>query len=238
MAALSNQWLTEGWIDFEFKKYQLLAFLQDAAKKFDEKKLYPKLTEIIQHFENLQLFAERKKMVAETFPKELSRLDFENFKVKYENVLCDDVLMRELDDIVEFALPELKDKLSTGKELYEEVEHHLEIFPVGIQPLRTDEGYFFLNDYIKKLISVYYYEVTLFESFKEQYRGIKTLHLADYKISITRNYESIRYELIKTRKELPNPATYALEFKMSYPLPETMLPVAKRTLVREISKPK
>jgi len=120
--------------------------------------------------------------------------------------------------------------------LYEEVEHQLEIFPVGIQPLRTDEGYFFLNDYLQKLISVYHYEITLFESYKEQYRGIKTTHIADYKISVTKNYESIRYELIKTQKNLPNPATYAAEFKMSYPLPETMLPVAKRSLVREICK--
>jgi len=145
--------------------------------------------------------------------------------------------MQELNEIVAFGLTEIKSKLNDGKELYEEVEHQLEIFPIGIQPLRTDEGYFFLNDYLQKLISVYHYEITLFENYKEQYRGIKTTHIADYNISVTKNYESIRYELIKTQKNLPNPATYAVEFKVSYPLPETMLPVAKRSLVREICKP-
>jgi hypothetical protein len=203
---------------------------------FGEKKLYPKLSELINHYDNLQLFATQKKLMAESFPKEISRLDFEQFKVKYESVLADDALMQELNEIVEFGLTEMKSKLNTGKELYEEVEHQLEIFPVGIQPLRTDEGYFFLNDYLQKLISVYQYEITLFENYKEQYRGIKTTHIADYKISVTKNYESIRYELIKTQKSLPNPATYAVEFKMSFPLPETMLPVAKRSLVREICK--
>lgn len=237
MAALSNHWLTEGWIDFEYKKYQLLAFLQETSNMFGEKKLYPKLSELINHYDNLQLFSTQKKLMAESFPKEISRLDFEQFKVKYESVLADDALMQELNEIVEFGLTEMKSKLNTGKELYEEVEHQLEIFPVGIQPLRTDEGYFFLNDYLQKLISVYQYEITLFENYKEQYRGIKTTHIADYKISVTKNYESIRYELIKTQKNLPNPATYAVEFKMSYPLPETMLPVAKRSLVREICKP-
>jgi hypothetical protein len=88
-------------------------------------------------------------------------------------VLADDSLMQELNDIVSFGLKEMKSKLNTGKELYEEVEQQVEIFPIGIQPLRTDEGYFFLNDYLQKLISVYHYEITIFESYKEQYRGIK-----------------------------------------------------------------
>ncbi len=237
MAALSKHWLTEGWIDFEYKKYQLLAFLQETSNMFGEKKLYPNLSELINHYDNLQLFATQKKLMAESFPKEISRLDFEQFKVKYESVLADDALMQELNEIVAFGLTEIKSKLNDGKELYEEVEHQLEIFPIGIQPLRTDEGYFFLNDYLQKLISVYHYEITLFENYKEQYRGIKTTHIADYNISVTKNYESIRYELIKTQKNLPNPATYAVEFKVSYPLPETMLPVAKRSLVREICKP-
>jgi len=237
MSALSKHWLTEGWIDFEYKKYQLLAFLQETSNMFGEKKLYPNLSELINHYDNLQLFATQKKLMAESFPKEISRLDFEQFKVKYESVLADDALMQELNEIVAFGLTEIKSKLNDGKELYEEVEHQLEIFPIGIQPLRTDEGYFFLNDYLQKLISVYHYEITLFENYKEQYRGIKTTHIADYNISVTKNYESIRYELIKTQKNLPNPATYAVEFKVSYPLPETMLPVAKRSLVREICKP-
>ena len=235
MVTLSNQWLTEGWIDFEFKKYQLLAFLQDAAKTFDEKKLYPKLSELINHYENLQVFAQKKKLVANAFPKEISKLDLQQFKIEYEQVINDDALMREINEIVEFALPELKEKLDMGRELYEEVAHHLSIFPVGIQPLRSDEGYILLNDYLYKIISVYQYEITIFENFRENFRGIKTTHIDDFKISVTRNYETIRYELIRQNKDLPNPATYAVEFKMSYPLPETMLPVAKRSLVRMIS---
>jgi hypothetical protein len=238
MASLSNQWLTEGWIDFEYKKYQLQAFLQEASNNFDAKKLYPKLSELITHYEQLQVFSTQKKLLTESFPKEISRLDFEQFLVTYESVLADDSLMQELNDIVSFGLKEMKSKLNTGKELYEEVEQQVEIFPIGIQPLRTDEGYFFLNDYLQKLISVYHYEITIFESYKEQYRGIKTTHLANYKISVTKNYESIRYELVKTNRSLPNPATYAVEFKASYPFTETMLPVAKRSLIRAISKPK
>lgn len=235
MATLSNHWLTEGWVDFEYKKYQLLAFLQDVSQKFQEKKLYPRLSELIAHYENLQLFAEQKKIVAEGFPKQISRLDFENFQLHFESLSNDDQLMKELDEIVAFAIPEIKSKINEGKDLYETVAENLQIFPVGIVPLRTEEGYLMLSDFLRKLISVYYYEITLFESAKEKFRGIKTMHISDYSLSVRHHYESIRYELIETRSELPNPATYVVEFKKSFPLPETMLPIAKKTLVRELA---
>ena len=88
---------------------------------------------------------------------------------------------------------------------------------------------------MKKLVSVYYYQVTIFENIQERFRGIHTRFLFDYNVSITANYEQVKYRLIEQHKHLPNPATYAVEFKESFPLPETMLPIAKRSLVRFIS---
>lgn len=238
MATLSNQWLTEGWIDFELKKYQLLAFLQDVSERFKEKKLYPRLSELITHYENLKIFNEQKKVVAANFPKQISRLDFENFQLQYQSLLEDDDLMREISEITSFALPKIEHKIEEGKNLYELVVEQSAIFPVGIMPLRKDEGYLFLSDFLQKLISVYYYEITLFEGSKELYRGIKTRHIRNYSLSINYNYEHIRYELIENKNELPNPATYVVEFKNSFPLKETMLPIAKRSLVRALAKEK
>jgi hypothetical protein len=235
MDSLNKNWLTEGTIDFEYKKYLLLAYLHDTVKNFDEKKLYPKLSELVEHYKNLQLFKQEKLSVAKDFPKEISKLDFENFKVDYQNVFGDDDFLKEVDSIVDFALPEIENKLDLGKELYEEVEQQLEVFPVGILPLRTDEGYFFLSDWMKKLVNVYYYQVTIFENQQEKYRGIHARFLFNYNVSITQTYEQVKYQLIEQHNHLPNPATYAMEFKESFPLPETMLPVAKRTLVRFIA---
>jgi len=235
METLDKNWLTEGRIDFEYKRYLLLAYLQQASHNFDQKKLYPKLSELLEHYNSLQLFKEQKISVAKDFPKEISRLDFEKFKVEYKETLKDDELINEIDSIVAFALPEIENKLGLGRELYEEVEDKLEVFPVGILPLRTDEGYFFLSDFIKKLVNVYYYQITVFENVQEKFRGIHTRFLFDYTTSVSDSYESVKYKLIEQHTHLPNPATYALEFKQSYPLPETMLPIAKRSLVRFIS---
>jgi hypothetical protein len=70
---------------------------------------------------------------------------------------------------------------------------------------------------------------------QEKFRGIHTRFLFHYNVSISQTYEEVKYKLIEQHTHLPNPATYALEFKESFPLPETMLPVAKRSLVRFIS---
>jgi hypothetical protein len=173
--------------------------------------------------------------VAKDFPKEISRLDFEKLKVQYTEEFEDDDLLKELDSIVEFALPKLKHNLGIGKELYETVENKLEVFPIGIIPLRNDEGYFFLSDFIKKLVNVYYYQISIFENLQEKFRGINVRQVYTYTTDVSNTYESIKYQLIEKHMQLPNPATYAVEFKESYPLDETMLPIAKRSLVRYIS---
>ena len=50
---LNNNWYSDGWIDFELKKYKLLAYLQKADDFFKQSKLYPVLSELIQHYNHL-----------------------------------------------------------------------------------------------------------------------------------------------------------------------------------------
>ena len=51
----------------------------------------------------------------------------------------------------------------------------------------------------------------------------------------TNTYEQIKSELLYRKPDLPNPAVYAIETSLKFPLDETLLPVAKRSLVRYIS---
>ena len=53
--------------------------------------------------------------------------------------------------------------------------------------------------------------------------------------SMVNTYENIKSELIKSRIHLPNPAVYSIETQLSFPVEETLLPVAKRSLVKYIS---
>ena len=61
MKTLSETWFAEGYIDFELKKYTLLAYLQQVTSYFNESKLYPQLSDVIFHYNNLQALKENKK---------------------------------------------------------------------------------------------------------------------------------------------------------------------------------
>ena len=117
MAELKQDWLTDGHIDFEYKKYMLLAYMQNVGLEFDAKKLYPKFSELVEHYRNLEILKEQKKIALNNFPKEISKLDLEKFKIEYKTVVQDDELIREIDEIISFAIPEFRNKMSLGKEL-------------------------------------------------------------------------------------------------------------------------
>jgi hypothetical protein len=235
MKKLSETWFAEGYIDFELKKYTLLAYLQEVNKYFNENKLYPQLADVIFHYNNLVAFRENKKFLQEHFPKKLSGLQIEKLQLLYEQMIGDDELMRELEDIINYSASTIKTTINNGTEIYEFVEDKLVITPVGLMPLDTNEGYFFLSS-INRNTRVYQYRLSIFESQDEKYRSIKTSFIDHLRRSMANSYENIKADLIRNRTELPNPAVYAVEINLSFPIDETLLPIAKRSLVKFISE--
>jgi hypothetical protein len=235
MKNLSETWFAEGYIDFELKKYTLLAYLQQVSKYFNENKLYPQLADIIFHYNNLVAFRENKKFLQEHFPKKLTGIQMEKLQVLYQQMVEDDELMKELEEIINYSTSTMKRTIKSGTEIYEFVEDKLVISPIGLIPLDTNEGYFFLSSG-RKNIRIYYYRLSFFEKHDEKYRSIKTSYIDNLRRSMSNTYESIKADLIRYRNELPNPAVYAVETKLGFPLDETLLPIAKRSLVKYISK--
>ncbi len=235
MKTLSETWFAEGYIDFELKRYTLLAYLQEVNKYFDQQKLYPQLADLIFHYNNLVSFRENKKYLQEKFPKQLNDINLEQLELLYERMIADDELMDELENIINYSAKKMKTTISNGAEIYESVEGSLKIAPVGIIPLETNEGYMFLQNATIHQTFVYYYRITIFEKHDEKYRGIKTDYIDSWQKNFVNTYGNIKSELIRYRKQLPNPAVYSIETSSHYPLEETLLPIAKRTLVRYIS---
>ncbi len=238
MKKLNENWITEGLIDFEYKKYILLGYLQEVEKSFSEQKLYPFLSDMMEHYNNMVRLKESKTIVQKHFPKLISRLDFMNFKVEFERLLEDDQCLVEVESILDYAIPLMRDHLKEGKELYEFVEDKLNIFPVGIIPLNTETGYMFLIGSKSKKTIVYEYQITIFENANEQFRGIRTEFVSHFNRSVSHTFENMKLELIKTYKKFSNPGTYVVESKMPFPIQETLLPIAKRSLVRYLHKDK
>jgi hypothetical protein len=235
MQTLPPNWLTEGLIDFEYKQYVLLAYLKHVQQCFAEQKLYPQLSDLVFHYQNLQTIRSDKQLLYENFPKKVSRADFEKLHLTYEKMVQDDRLMAELDAIMEFAMPKLQDTLKEGKDVYEYVEENLDISPVGLASLRTDEGYLFLYQTQTHDTRVYHYQISLFESASEKYRGVYTSYLETVRKSVNVTFETLKVEVSRKHRLMAHPATYLVRAQITCPLDETLLPVAKRMLIRYIS---
>jgi hypothetical protein len=235
MKTLSHTWFAEGFIDFELKKYTLLAYLQEIHKHFDQQKLYPQLADVIMHYNNLLAFKQNKQFLQQQFPKKLTEFDIRQLEVLYQSIIDDDDMMKELEEIIYYAAEKMNSTIRNGTEIYEFVEDKLNIFPVGLIPLETKEGYFLLSDGKVRDTKVYQYSLSIFEKHNEKYRSIKTEFIADWERSLVNTYEQIKSELIRYRTHLPNPAVYGIETELSFPIEETLLPIAKRSLVKYIT---
>jgi hypothetical protein len=238
MKSLGENWITEKTLDFEYKKYLLLAWLQEVDREFGASKLYPALAELYAHYRNALSFKESKRTMEDNFPQKLSAIDMERFRLKYDNLLQDETVMKEIEVILDFSIPKFEQYMAEGKKIYDLVEEQMNIFPVGVIPLNPNEGYLFLKGGKQKETRVYEYQIRLFEQPGERFRAIHTHYLRSYMHNYVNTFESIKTELIHDNRELPNPATYAVETDLVLPVEETFLPVAKRILVRYVSENK
>lgn len=236
MEKLSKDWLTQGLIDFEYKKYVLLAYLQEVRDSFNRVELYPFLADLVFHYRNLTAIKENKALIRESFPRELSLEEFKKLELSYNQMIEDDAVMSELESILEFAIPKLKDSLKQGTIIYEYVESKCEISPIGVTPLYGNEGYLFVTQPPEKEMVIYRYQVSIFEGSQEQLRSLNTEFIERVEKRPLHTYEHLKLDLIRKFSSMPNPATYLILSKLKFPFSETLMPVAKRLLVKHISQ--
>ncbi len=232
---LSETWFIEGFIDFELQKYRLLAYLKEVKGYFNETRLYPQLSDIVFHYNNLVAFKENKRFLQDQFPRRLDQIDLKNLEVVYERMLADSEIMQELEQIIAFAIDEMKATITQGAEIFEFVEKKICIEPVGIMPLYKDEGYVFLRYGDFGEVRIYSYTITLFENRNSRFRGIKMAYMDSRTKNLSNTYEQIKIDIIRSYRMLPNPAVFKVEFPLTVPLNETLLPIAKRALVKQLA---
>lgn len=234
MAQLSKNWITENVIDFEYKKYILLAYLTKVNEHFSGNMLYPDLAELVEHYLNIKELKQNKDKMNDR-SKTLEGFDWEKFAFVYKKIMNDDRIMKEIEDIIDFSIPQFEYYLKEGKKIYEFIESNIHIESIGVMPLNTDEGYLFLRGGPASHTEVYEYSITIFEQAEDRYRAIHTRFIDKFRLGISTSYQSIKQDLIHSHSKLPNPAVFAIESELSFPVKESFLPVAKRSIVRYVS---
>ncbi len=231
MKKLSADWFLEGTLDFEYKKYVLLAYLQHVSREFARERLYPSFSDLIFHYKNLFSFKENKQKLFEQFPRSLSEEEFRKLTLAFNPQLEDDEQLKEILSIVEYALPAIHRRMKNGKEIYEHIDEQLTIEPVGVLPLYKREGYILLRVNQHRTIKVYEYRIVFFENTEANYHGISFKYLQSFTLSLAQTFESMKLELIRAHTHLPNPATYLLYAVKPFPEEASLLPIAKRKML-------
>lgn len=232
METLNKNWLTEGLLDFEYKRYVLLAYLQNVKKHFDKAELYPLLSDLIWHYKNLINFRETSHMLESGFKKEILDIDLTNQKLRYTDNVNEE-WMKEINNIISYATPLLQKNINSGKDIYELIEKHLNLETVGILPQNKSEGYFLFHYTKSREVPAYYYSVSKIHTTEGMGRVIYTSYAGTYTLGLSRTYETIKSQLIQANKQLPVPAVYTIQTNLLVPFKETLMPIAKRFFLRK-----
>lgn len=234
---LSIDLFTKSQDDVEKRQYVILAGLKKISKEFQYYKIYPSLNELIELHKTLKDVMKRLADLRGTFPKRIEKIDWVNRTIEHEVVFVDGTDLSAVDDLISWALPHIEWVIAEGIAIHEYVENKLSVEHVGILPHYRDEGYFFVPDNVEKKLNVFRFEASIFQSSDDPYRTLRTKYLRSIsQLGAQIAPGSIKLQLIREEKELPNPATYTVETQLTFPFEEAIMPVAKRKLIQVISQ--
>ena len=211
-----------------------MAYLQRVGRRFADCQLYPDLPDLQRHYEATLRFRRGKGTLLAAFPKHVVGISGPPPRIEYKSDLPDDPLLNEVDEIVEFALPRFNATLTEGRQRWADLAATLTLEPVGLLPLRPDEGYLFVHYTTCSDLAIYQYRLTLYD---EQAPGGRLVHwrlCERTQRNLGTSFERLKLDLIRRYDDLPNPAAFRLESQRLMPEQETLLPIAQQLLNRAV----
>ena len=234
MRCLDKNWLTEGLIDLEYKKYIMMSYLQYVESRFSVKMVYPVLDELLEHFKNLKKIEKEKQLFDNSFPKRISKIDLKRRKFDYTKLIPDQEWVLYLDEILDFALDSFSRHIKIGNEIVEQIISKIQLDPVGIIPLYKKEGYLLISFSRNKTICIYKFRVSPIQGLDEE-QQIKFKLVGKESVALTTTYKQIKNKILQSNKDYPNPATYGMYCEEKLPINAALLPIAKRLLKHQLA---
>lgn len=221
--------------DTERTRFEVLSGLKAIRTNFHHNKIYPDLSTLVELFEGLQSITQSADNLRSKAHRSIKDVNIDERKVIYDETPISDNDFEQIRDLIAWALPLIQDAIEEGKTMFEFVDENLSMEVVGILPSYLEEGYFFVPDNTASILHLLKFEVSIFTGANEKYRSLKTSVVKSLRQSpILQPIQSIKLDLVQEFPELPNPATYLFETNLEFPFQETILPVAKRRLLRHL----
>lgn len=221
--------------DVEKRQYLILSELKKISTEFQYYKVYPHLSRLAELHRTLKDVIGHITDLRSKFPKRIGKIDWVNKTIEHDVVFVDGTDLQSVEDLIEWALPLIEKTIHEGASIHEYVSEKLTVEHVGIVPSYMEEGYFFLPNNREKKLNLFQFEVSIFRSSEDKFRSLKTTFLKSLdKDTVEFSPNSVKLELIKEKKDLPNPATFSFQTDLDFSFRKTILPVAKRKLMQEI----
>jgi hypothetical protein len=236
MKPLNLELFTGAVDDVERTQYQILAGLQQAHSAFEEQRVYPHLGRLVKLHGALITVLKRTEDFRTPETGEIAGIDWDEKSITYEWPELEDTEMAIVEDLIRWALPEIRTTIEEGRSVYEHVEDNTELETVGIVPSYVQEGYLMVPERGEDRIHVLRYELSIIQEEGEKHRALRTVHCKTVSADgLDVHPSNIKLDLLKERRDLPNPATYFSNTDLNVPYKETLLPVVKRRLVRHLA---
>lgn len=229
-----ENWLAQGVIDTEYKQYILLAWLQRLKSEYDAARLYPALSEAINAHRKLHAVASSQQSIDARSNSEVIGIDWTRLTLK-KNPSSPSDLGKYLNELLGFALPRIENTIREGQSLYDWIEEHVEFESVGLLPLYRDEGYLLVMEPNDTDLLAFRYRKSILELDDAPAHRLEIELVEQSKRTLSTTLAQVKLNLIKRFNDLPNPATFMFRSRMGFPLAETLLPIAKRRLLRELA---
>ncbi|TAE25512.1 MAG: hypothetical protein EAZ92_12140 [Candidatus Kapaibacterium sp.] len=221
--------------DVERTQFQVLSGLKKIRQNFHHNKIYPDLSHLIDLHHSLQAIIDNANALQQQQPRALTEINLEERKLIYTDIPLHDEHFEQVRDLINWAMPHILTAIDEGSTIFEFVEENLQLEVVGILPSYLEEGYIFIPDNAHQHLHLLKYDISIFTSTEEKYRSLKTQIIKSVQQSLIQQpAQTLKLELVQEFPELPNPATYAITTDLEFPFQETILPVAKRCLLRHI----
>ena len=230
---LDPEWIYQDPIDFEHKKYKLLAYLQKCDKRFDELKIYPDFVELSLHLANLQSISKEKTML--TTKKKFKSCDDEIlFKELIPKKIhkLDDAEQLEIDKTVRYSGEKIYEAFNIAKSIWTIAQDAISVqIKKNKDRLEDGMGYIYFRRRSDEKLLVWEYEIKKeadYELSTKAYLKLIFSGSSDEKTFTDIIEEKSTWNHTEYFKDIP---VFEVKSSQEFPFEETFLPMMKRQLM-------
>lgn len=233
---MDTDWVFQGTIDAEQKKYILLNYFQKLNKNLEEFKIYPMFTELSLHLGNVQTLLNRNQILytEKKFTSFDDELLMNDLKVKDIPKLNDDEF-EEYQRIIRYSQPKLFDYFNIVKSLWMVINEKIYInIKKNKKNLESSSGFFYFEKDSK--IYIWRYSKRKVNKIPNQYRTkIEIIYQGEKEVLTISELLFKFSETYKSKKEDKYPI-FEIVCNDEFPMNETLVPLFKRKVMSYIAQ--